>query len=127
MAWIEVGCQDEAPPPPVNDYTAHQQPSYRGTNAEQQPPNVGYQIKTSDFSHQLTPAEFQADVTFYDVKYPYWQYPYRNAVYNQQVIKVQPAGTYHHQSNLGIVGRALPITDYQGPIMSPYWVPLEGM
>lgn len=127
MGWIEVGCQEDTPPPQVNDYTSHGTPSYRGVNSEQLPPTVGYAIKTSDFSNQLTVAEFQADVSFYDVKYPYWQYPYRNAVYNQQVIKVVGAGTYHHQSNLGIVGRPLPITDWQGPIVSPYWVPLDGM
>ena len=93
---------------------------YRGTNSEQQPPDVGMQIKTSDFSHQLILAQFQGEVPFYDVRYPYWQTPYNIPVWN--VPQVIGAGAYHHQSNLGIVGRPLGINDWNTPLQTPYGV-----
>lgn len=93
---------------------------YRGTNSESIPPANGLNIKTSDFSHQLTLAEFQADVTFYCVEYPYWQTPYNIPVWN--VPRVIGAGAYHHQSNLGIVGRPLGINDWNTPLQTPYGV-----
>jgi len=72
------------------------------------------------FSHQLEVAQFQADLFFVCVAYPYWQQPYNVPVWN--VPRVEGAGTYHHQSNLGIVGRPLGINDWNTPLQTPYGV-----
>ena len=126
--WRELCGMEEPPPPYPNRATTNGRPGYRGTNYESQPPDNSMLIKKSDFSHQLKVAEFQADVTFLDVRYPYWQFPYHGPwAWPQQFVKTPGAGAYHHQSNLAIVGRPRPITDWQTPLVSPYWVPLSGM
>jgi hypothetical protein len=101
--------------------TGVEQPSYRGENTETRPLAMpGRQPVTGDYSHQLETAEFQADVTFYCVQYPYWLFPYNAPIFN--VVQQQGAGIYHHQSNLGIVGRPRGINDWNTVLQTPYGV-----
>lgn len=95
-------------------------PGYRGINSEALAPEIGMGIKTSDFSHQQDAAPFLAEVAFYSVQYPYWQFPYNLPIFN--VVQQQGAGVYHHQSNLGLVGRPLGINDWNTPLSTPYGV-----
>ena len=96
--------------------------SYRGVNSEQCTPALlpGGQPKTADYSHQQEIPTFQADISFYDVRYPYWQYPFNRPIFN--VVAIQAAGVYHHQSNLGKVGRPLGINDWNTVQSTPYGV-----
>ena len=129
--WTQLaGCEDETPPdtgynaPGAKSETTRQRPSYRGINYEALAHSpTGTPPKTSDFSHAQDPAQFQAEVAFYDVAYPYWQFPFNVGPYNQNLIRVFGAGTYEHQSNLGIVGRPRGIDDYNTPLTTPYGVP----
>jgi hypothetical protein len=105
----------------MGDTAGKQPPSYRGVNSEgiaEYGSSIG--ISNGNFSHQLTLAEFQGDISFYDVQYPYWQFPYDVPIFN--VIQIQAAGVYHHQSNLGIVGRPRGINDWNTPLQTPYGV-----
>lgn len=127
--WVElVGCEpplDEAyNAPGAKSVGTPDRPSYRGINYEALGQSLGYSnIKTSDFSHQQDTPAFQGDLAFYDVRYPYWQFPFNTGPYNQNVIKIFGAGTYEHQSNLGIVGRPRGIDDWNTPLSTPYGVP----
>ena len=124
--WEAAQCEGLPTNNPLNDEASMPVLAYRGVTYQYQPrgptrEQIG--IKTSDYSHQMEQAQFQAEVPFYSIAYPYWRFPFHVGPYNQQIIRIFGAGAYQNQSNLGIVGRPRGISDYNTPLSTPYGVP----
>jgi len=81
------------------------------------PGTGGYaDVKTSDQRRPAVPPVFQAKQFFYDVAYPYWQWPWHNGPF----VQAKLPGMHQTLARGGYVGAPLPLSDYNFPTQTAY-------
>lgn len=104
--------------PPYGVYGIPVTPHVRTGNMLSYHPSSGnYADIVSDLQRlPAKPPQFQARQFFYDVAYPYWQYPYHVGPY----VQAQTHGFKRSIRQAGYVGAPLPASDYQFPATTVY-------